>query len=287
MKQINKVLIVMLTSLVVSLNNLNAYSETHLDQLPKLNTYNVNLNSLEDFYSLKRGSTLNLILLDNISTNKNYNNINVEFQLPISDNLNIKATGIVSSQSEGSRLSKSSHIQFSINKLLLNDGQEIYFSANSPLFVGTNPPHANPNGIALSRFITNLSLVSSPLTFGSSLGISFLANGLLSARQNGISDFFWGGFYGIGFPLFENVFRKQPEINLTSGTSIPFTLKRDLKISKGIHKENIEYLSLSKEEALNKIQELIKRGDLTGALELAIKTNQKEIYDKLMKDISS
>ena len=283
----NRIVIVILTLLVVNLNNLNAFSETNLDQVPRLNAYNINLNSLENFYTLKRGSTLNLTLLDNISTKNNFNYNNVEFQVPALDNLKIKANGIVSSQSEGGRLSKSSHVKFSVNKLLLDDGQEIYFSANSPLFVAANPPHANPNGIALARFITNLSLASSPLTLGSSLGISFLANGLLSARQNGISDFIWGGFYGIGFPLFENLLRKQPEIHLTSGTSIPFTLHRDLKISKGIHKENIEYLNLSKEEALNKIQKLMNWGDLTGALELAIKTNQKEIYDKIMKKIAS
>ncbi len=39
------------------------------------------------------------------------------------------------------------------------------------------------------------------------------------------------------------------------------------------------------EEAVTKIQNLIKWGDLTGALELSLKTNQMETYNKLIEKI--
>jgi len=74
---------------------------------------------------------------------------------------------------------------------------------------------------------------------------------------------------------------------LPAGTSIPFTLKEDLRVSEGIRKEHIDPLNIPQEEAISKIQKLLEWGDLSGALEMSIKTGQKEIYDEIIRKILS
>lgn len=184
------------------------------------------------------------------------------------------------------RFSRKSSLKFLTNKLVLDDGQEVFVNAESPLFEAVHPPHADINSLLLARTITNLSLASSPATLGTSLGISFLVSGLLSAYQNGIKDFFWGGINGSGLSFLENMFRKQPDIFLEKGAIIPFILKEDLKVSKGIQKEKTEFLNVSKEQAKNEIEKLLKWGNLAGAVEYAHKAGQVEIYNELMKKIS-
>ncbi|MBI3591540.1 MAG: hypothetical protein HY094_09230 [Candidatus Melainabacteria bacterium] len=274
-------------ALAINFSGTKANPETYCDQLFPLNIYKVNPDSLEDFHVLKKGTSLDLILLNDVSTKQTQENDPISLRIPTNENLNINATATTSVNTSGKRFSKYGSIQLSTNKLILDDGQEVYFSATSPEFTSINPPHADSSSLRLAKTITNLSLATSPITLGSSLGISFLVNGLLSARQNGISDFIWGGLNGVGLPFVEKLFRKQPEVFLTNGNVIPFILDKDLKISKGIQKEKLETLQISNEEAVNEIQNLIKRGDIAGALELSIKTNQKEIYDQLLKKISS
>ena len=90
--------------------------------------------------------------------------------------------------------------------------------------------------------------------------------------------------------IFSFTLLKLGPVNNRSGTSetlIPFTLSDDLKISKGIQKEKQEKINLSNDEALKKIEQLLKWGDLAGALELSIKTGQREKYEELMRKISS
>ena len=177
-------------------------------------------------------------------------------------------------------------LQISANKIILEDGQEVYISAISPEINAAHPPHANTGSLAFARTISSFSIAASPATFGASLGVGFLIGGLLSVCQNGIKDFIWGGFDGAGLSFVEGMLRKQPDVYLSKGTQLPFVLTQDMKISMGIEKEKINEENISKEEAKNKISQLLEWGDLTGALEYSIKTNQKEIYDELMNRIS-
>ena len=271
--------------LFLILSNSSAFAEFKTEET-KLNIYNINTLLLNEFNVIKKGTALDVDLLNEVFTGKDKNNSPIDFQIN-NENLNLKASGFITMLREGERFSRFSSLELSTNKLFLDDGQEVHFSASSLPLQGIHPPHADDSYLGLARIITNLSLASSPATLGISLGASFLANGLLSAHKNGISDFFWGGFNGSGLSFIERLFRKQPEIYLANGTSIPFVLTEDLKISRGIKKDKIKYLNISKEEALSKIQDLLERGDLTGALELSIKTGQKDLYDELIKKISS
>ena len=249
----------------------------------KLNIYKIDPSLLNDYNVLEKGTVLDLVLLNDVKTNTKYTNGEISFYIPNNDSLNINATGNITRSAPGERLSMLSSLELSTNKLILDNGQEINFSATSPLFTEKHPPHTYSHSAALAQTITNLSLSFSPATFGTSLGISFLINGFLSAKNNGISDFVWGGLDGTGLSFIENLLRKQPDVSLANGTLIPFTLREDLKISNGIQKEKVEPLNLNTNEAINRIQNLIKWGDLTGALELSLKTNQTEISNELKK----
>ncbi len=254
-------------------------------QTENLEIYRIKPSLLNDYYILKKGTSLNLVLLNNVSTKDMLTNNQINFDVPNADSLNIMAEGNIVKLSQGRRLSMLGSIGLSASKIVLEDGQELNISASSPLFTQQHPPHAYSSSLALARTITSLSLAASPATLGASLGVSFLVNGLLSACKNGPSDFFWGGFNGIGLSFIEDILRKQPDVYLDKGITVPFVLREDLKISKGINKEKVEPLNITQEEAAHRIQNLIKWGDLTGALELSLKTNQMEIYNKLIKKI--
>lgn len=251
----------------------------------EITIYKINPLQLNNYNTLKEGTILDLVLLNDVHINNENLNKEVSFYIPNNDSLNISATGTITRLTPGKRLSMFSSIELSTNKLILDNGQEINFSATSPLLTERHPPHVYSNSAALAQTISNLSLSFSPATFGTSLGISFLINGLLSAKNNGISDFIWGGLNGTGLSFVEDLLRKQLDISLASGTLIPFTLREDLKISNGIQKEKIEPLNLTKNEALSRIQNLIKWGDLTGALELSLQTNQTETYNELKEKL--
>lgn len=273
--------------LLITLNNYSASAKT-INEDPNLDIYKIN-TSLADSYDIKeKGETVNLILLTDISTEKKENSTNpVNFEVYNNENLNIKANGFITMSQNGSRLSMLSSIEIATNKLYLDDGQEIPFAASSPLFNAIHPPHVDSSSPGIAKAISFLSISGSPLTFGASLGINFLSSALLSAYHNGLSDFVWGGLHGVGLSPVENILRKQPDLYLSKGTVIPFTLKEDLKINQGITKEKIENININKEDAISKIEKLIKQGDITGALEFSIKTGQKEVYDELLKKISS
>ena len=248
------------------------------------NIYNIDLDLVNLTNVIEKGTKLNLVLTDNInSKNKTYDNINLQVQ----GNPNIRVSAFITKSTPGKRLSRNSNLEITTDKLILDDGLEVPISASTPIFQGVHPLHASTNTAGLSRLITGFSFASSPLTLGTSLGINFLVSGLLSSYQNGISDFVWGGFSGCRLSFIESILRKQPDIHLDTGSIIPVVLKEDLKISNGIHKEKLEYTNISKEDALNKIKKLLELGDITGAIELSVKTGQDEIYSELLKKISS
>lgn len=271
--------------LVILFINITATKAEETNPLPTLDIYNIDLSLLNTFDRVEKGTDLNLILLNNISSKEKENKEPLYFTLNNGDK-SLHTTGFISMSSRGKRLSKSGTLELSTDKLFLDDGREINLSASSPSFKGAHPPHANSNSLGLARAITSLAFTSSPATFGASLGISFLVNGILSAHRNGISDFVWGGLDGSGLSFVENILRKQPDIYFERGTVIPFTLNEDLKISKGIQKEKFELVNISKDEAINKIQQFLNWGDLTGAIELSAKTGQEEIYNELLDKIS-
>ena len=252
-----------------------------------LNIYEIQLDLLDHYNVIEKGTPFNLVLLNDVYARKSKKKDEVLFEEPIEDGSGYKISGSITMLSQAGRLSKSSSIGFSTSKLYLDDGQEVNLSAYSPVFTGVHPPHANTSAIGLAQTITRLSIAGGPITFGAGLGISFILSGLLSAYQNGLHDFFWGGLDGTGLSFVERVFRKQPELSLGSESLIPFILNDDLKISKGIHREKLESINLPNNEALEKIQQLLKRGDLTGALELSVKTGQTEQYKEIIKNISS
>ena len=282
MKKINNLSFVCLLLFIIGIN-LKSYAQVNNEF--ELNIYKVDPNLVNDFDVIEKGNTFNLILKDDISTLKTENNKPVEFNGKDGNN-NFKVTGFITKSTKGGRFSRSGTLGFSTNKLILDSGQDLSFSATSPILQSINPPHANNNELGLLRTISALSLTASPLTLGTSLGISFLASGLLSVYQNGIHDFIWGGLNGSGFSFIESILRKQPDLFLSQGQAIPFTLKEDLKINKGIQKEPFVPLSLSKEKALKRIDTLLKWGDLSGALEIAAKTGQKEKYHEIIKKVS-
>ncbi len=282
MKLILKIIIalILLNYFITTSSEASSEAESNID------IYKIDINSIDNYDLIPKGTNINAILKSNISTTKSNNDL-VDFYIKDKNNEYISASGIISMASDGGRFSKYSSLQFSTNKLFLNDGREINFPSTSPLLTGAHPPHIDSGSLALARTITNFSLASSPATLGASLGISFFVNGLLSARNNGISDFVWGGLSGSGFSFAEQLLRKQPDIYLPAGTEIALTLNEDCKISNGIQKEKIEPLNIKNEEAVSQIKQLIKWGDLAGALELSVKTNQKEIYEELFKKIAN
>ena len=277
--------IVIILFLIICL--LPGKSKAENSLLPKIDIYKIDINSVDNYDVIEKGTNLNAVLENNLSSQSNSINNSISLQIPNESGEYIYADGLISMSSEGKRFSKYSTLQLSTNKAYLNDGREIYLSSTSPILKGIHPPHINPSSLALANTISSLSLITSPATFGASLGISFLISGLLSARQNGISDFIWGGFSGSGLSFVEQMLRKQPDIYLPSGTEITLTLNEDCKISKGIQKEKLEAVSLPKDEAISKIKQLVEWGDLAGALEYSLKTNQKEIYEEIMRKISS
>ncbi|OGI08905.1 MAG: hypothetical protein A3I68_03445 [Candidatus Melainabacteria bacterium RIFCSPLOWO2_02_FULL_35_15] len=280
-----KILTICFFFILFSLNIVSACDSE--ENIWDLDIYKVDPSLLDSYEVIEKGTTFNLVLKNNIYTGDYKKDNDVLFDAPAEYGKEFKVSGSITMLSPGSRFSKPSSVGFLANKLYLDDGQEINLSAYSPVFTGVHPPHANTDSIGLARAITSLSIAGSPVTFGASLGISFLASGLLSAYQNGFHDFFWGGLDGTGLSFIERIFRKQPELSLNSGSLIPFTLSEDLKISKGIRVEKLEKINLSNEEALKKIEQLLKWGDLAGALELSIKTGQKEKYEEIMRKISS
>ena len=273
--------------LLVSFGVSSAIAYEDRKNIPELNIYRVEPDLLDSYDVIKKGTSLNLILLNDVFTNGSKENSEVNFEVPVEDEAGFKISGSLTMLSHGGRFSKPSSIGFLANKLYLDNGQEINLSAYSSVFTGIHPPHANISSIGLARTITNLAIAGGPLTFGASFGISFLASGLLSAYQNGFYDFIWGGLDGTGLSYIEAIFRKQPELYIGSESLIPFTLSEDLKINKGIQKERAETINLPSVEALKKIDQLLKWGDLAGALELSIKAGQKEKYQEIMRKISS
>lgn len=286
MKTISRIFSLYAVLLLILISN-NLEAKAIPDEKLSLDIYNIDLNSINNFNTIKKGTPLDFVLLNDTTSEKKQNKGPVNFKIYNNDNLNLKASGFITMSSDSKRFSMSGSLEFSLNKIVLDDGLGIYISADSPLFQSSYPPHANTNSLGLAKAITSLAIASSPATFGASLGISFLASGLLSAYQNGISDFFWAGLDGSGFSFLERIFRKQPELFLPQGILIPFKLREDLKISQGIQKEKMEYINLNKTEAENKIEQLFKWGDLAGALELAVKTGNKEIYENIIRKISS
>ena len=276
----------LLTIIIIVISFCSSTHDTHAS-IQDLNIYKINPDLVDKHDVIKKGTMFSLILNENISTSSNSTKNDSKFLLQNQKNTFQKIDGAIVKSKSGKRLSQMSSLQFSLSKFYLPNGQEIYISANSPIFSSIHKPHANTNSIGLARTIANLSLAASPATFGISLGISFLASGLLSAYHNGVSDFIWGGFDGVGFPVAENLFRKQPDIYLPAGTAVPFTLTQDTKISKGINKEDVEPINLTDNEAQNKINQLLKWGDLSGALEMSLKTGQEETYNEIITQISS
>lgn len=249
--------------------------------------YQVNPELLDSFETIKKGTVINLVLNNDVST-KNDTELKKISLTALDNNKNpVNAKGLITHASKAGIFSRNSSLQLSLRSINSGETGELFFPASSSLFSEVHPPHANTNSIGLGRTITNLSTATAPATFGVSLGISFLLGGLLSSYQNGIGDFIWGGFDGSGLSLVENLFRKQPETFLRSGTVIPFSLNQDIKISQGIKIEKQNYTNLSKEDTENRIETLLKWGDLAGALETAAKTNQSEKYNQLLEKISS
>lgn len=251
-----------------------------------IDVYRVNHDSINSFSTLEKGSKVDVTLEDDISTVSKKVLDPVDFVIFGNDDLTLMAKGFVSVKKEPGRLKKGGLLQLTTSKLYLNDGSEISFPSSSFLLTSAHPPHTNTDTARVARYITLFSTGVSPLTFGTSLGVGFLVSGLLSAFQNGVSDFFWGGLDGSGLSFIEHTFRRQPELYLSKGTQIPFLLNEEVKINNGVYKEAIDYISLPNEEAINKIQTLLKWGDLTGALELSIKTGQGEIYKELIRGLS-
>lgn len=285
MNPAGKLKFVFLIAFIYILATNSCFGQVVSNEISTFNIYQINPRLLEDYSVIEKGSEINTVLLDNLeSKKKDIKDIN--FTLNDTDNFNLAAIGKLIMSNEARRFSKHSNLQLSLNMLTLPDGQEVLISALSPSFKGIHPPHANTSSINIIRTITNLSLAGGPITLGANLGASFLVSGLLSAYQNGIKDFLWGGLDGAGLSFIERILRKQPDLFLEQGTIIPFTLKEDLKINKGIQKEKIEKLNISKEEARNKIEQLLKWGDLAGALEFSVKTQQQETYNKLMKKVT-
>jgi hypothetical protein len=250
---------------------------------PSLDIYRVNYDSINSFSTFEKGSKIDVTLEDDISTISKKVLDPVDFVIFGNDDLALMAKGFVSVKKEPGRLKKGGSLQLTTSKLYLADGREISFPASSFLLTSAHPQHANTDTASVARYITLLSTGVSPLTFGAGLGVSFLVSGLLSALQNGPSDFFWGGLDGSGLSFLEHVFRKQPELYLNKGMQIPFVLNEEVKINNGLHKEAIEHVSMPNDEAINKIQTLLKWGNLTGALELSIKTGQEEVYRELLR----
>ncbi len=257
------------------------------NEISDLDVYRVQPDLLESYDVIKKGTTINVALKSDVSSNESEQGSKVLFNVVDKETPNLLITGSVSKVSESGRASRAGALEFLTDKLYLNDGREISLSASSPNFKSAYPPHVNSDLASTVRSVTALTTASGPLTLGIGYGAGFLASGLLSAYQNGIKDFFWGGFDGIGLSFIERAFRKQPELTIGEGSLIPLTLNKDLKISKGVHKEKLEMESLHEEEAVKKIDKLLEWGDLTGALELSIKTGHREKYEEIMRKISS
>lgn len=280
----NTLIIILSAFVFLNLTSPGFCNESESPKDTKLNVYKVDLNSIDDFHIIKKGTKVSFNILEDINTKKNKLCDLVAFEMQL-DNTKIKATGNITKLLTPKRISKSGLIQFSTNKLILEDGQEINFNATSSLAQAIHPLHTNSDSLKLASRITALSIGTSPITFGSSLILSFLVNGIQSAHQNGIGDFFWGGLEGSGLSFIERIFRKQPDVFLPSSTEIPFTLTEDLKIPKGIIKEDFDYIPTKQEDPLSKIQKLLQWGDLSGALEYSSKTGQVEIYNEILEKI--
>ncbi len=252
-----------------------------------LNIYQIDPFFLEKYDIIKKGTQFDTLINADISTNTNKNTEALNFTVPALNDSQLTGHGLITMIKEGSRFSRSSELELAVNMLVLPDGQEVNISSSSFTYSSIHAPHASSEVTNLARTVSNIALASSPFTFGAGLGASFLINGALSAKQNGVGDFIWGGLSGSGFSFVENILRKQPNVSLESGTTIPMVLTEDLKISKAINKEPLEKIQVNKEEAISRIEKLIQWGDLTGALEYSIKTGQKDVYEELISKISS
>lgn len=265
-----------------------SFIPNHLDcKAEEISIYHINPFSLEKYDTVKKGTVFDASIKHSISTNGNQNTEKIDFSVPAFEDSELNGNGIVTMCNSGKRLSKHSTLELALNMLTLPDGQEVNISSSSLTYSSLNPPHVSSKAASIARTVSTLALASSPATLGIGLGASFLINGLLSAKENGTGDFVWGGLSGTGLPIVEQLLRKQPDVRLEEGTIVPMVLTEDLKVSKGIKKENMEEVQTSKEEAIAKIERLIKWGDLTGALEYSIKSGQKEAYDELISKISS
>lgn len=247
--------------------------------------YRIDLNKVSKSDVLKAGTVLNAVLLEDVGAGSNENQ-SVNFYLPVNEGEGIRIIGIISKSNNGGRFSKYSKLKFSTDELYLNDGRNIKIHAVSPDYSAVHPPHLSSNVAGIANVVTTLTVGASPLTLGASLGAGFLVNGLLSARQNGISDFVWGGLSGSRLSFVERLFRKQPDVYLAKGEYVPFLLEEDLKISNGIQCEKIKTENVDDNYSIYKIQELLEWGDLAGALEYSIRTGQVEIYEKLLQKVS-
>lgn len=258
----------------------------HIAMTEELNVYKVNFNKTDEYKVIKKGSVFPMIVSGTISSKDSETNENVKFKIPLQER-SIKVSGTVSKSVTGGRLSKNGQLSLSSNKLILEDGREINFPASSIKFTACHPPHASNGPERLGRLITRLAAGSSPATFGIGLGASFLIGGLLSARLNGPQDFIWGGFDGAGFPIVEKLLRKQPDVSFPDGAVVTFTTANDIKINQGIKKEQIIKVDLSHDQAKEKIDQLLKWNDLAGAIELAKKTGEDEIYNELVQKVAT
>jgi hypothetical protein len=278
----NKFIYLLVLLLVFSLLPNHFYCKA--EEIP---VYHIDPFSLENYDTVKKGTQFDVSLKNNVSTNENENTNGISFIIPAFENTDLKGHGLITMCNSGKRLSRHSNLELAVNMLTLPDGQEVNVSSSSLSYSSLNPPHVSSKAAALARTVSSFALASSPATLGIGLGASFLINGLLSAKQNGAGDFVWGGLSGSGFSFAEKLLRKQPDVKLEAGTTVPMVLTEDLKVSKGIKKENMEEVNVSKEEAIARIEKLIQWGDLTGALEYSIKSGQKEVYDELISKISS
>lgn len=260
---------------------------TSMANASDISIYNINKDLLNNFELVKKDAILNAVLLKDISTATLKPLEKISFRIQLPNGKNLLAEGFVTVVRHGGRFTHESYFQFTASKIIVEDGQELFFSAYSPTFSATHPSHLSGDTLALARTITSISVAGGPLTLGTSLGISFALGGFLSAYKNGITDFIWGGLEGAGLSFVEKMLRKQPDVNLTAGTAVPLFLKEDLKMPIGIKKEKIVNITIDKDQALNKIKQLLEWGDLTGAIEYSIKANQKEVYEELFKKISS
>lgn len=262
------------------------YSDFHwaFAREDKLNMYTVNLSEISKYDVLSQGTVIEAVLLEDITREDYMKKVN--FKIPMGDEDGLLLKGFVIQAQPGGRFSEHGTVQFSTSEVVLESGNNIEINAISPSFEAYHSPHIDSNLVSIANTVTNLSLTASPVTLGISIGASFLVNGILSAKQNGISDFIWGGLNGSGLSIVEKLLRKQPDGYIAKGEIVPFILKEDLKVSRGYLKEELTETSVDNSYAKQRIKQLIEWGDLAGALEFSIRAGQEKIYEEIISKIA-